>query len=140
MSTRFVVFDLASGRIKRTGVAMDAGGGASAAASQAEAGEGVLVGVTANPMTQYVDTSSNSVVARPSLILSIDKTTIVADGVDTATITGIPANATFAIPSRKLSGVISDGVLEVTSNVAGAFDVIVELFPFRVWKATIVAT
>lgn len=140
MSTSFIVYDAASGRIKRTGVAMGADGGGSLASAQAGSGEAVITGVTADPRTEYVDTSTGQIVPRPVMGLSIDKTSIAADSVDKATITGIPAGALYIIPSRRLSGVVNDGFLEITSAVAGAFDVVIELFPYQTWSVTVVAT
>lgn len=139
MSTPFVVYDSATGLIKRVGSAMDGGGGAGTASSQAGAGESVLIGVSASPETEYVDVATGAVKPRPTLGLSIDKTTIVADGVDAATISGIPAGAQYAIIGTSIGGTVNDGTLEVTSAKKGKLEVIIEHPPAIPWRTEILA-
>lgn len=124
MSVPYIVYDLATGIIKRVGRALDGAGGAPTARSQAAAGEGVIVGV-ADPETNYVDPATKEIRARPLLALSVDRTTIAADGVDKATISGVPAGARYAVLGTPLTGQVDDGTIEVTSTRRGAVTVVV---------------
>lgn len=139
MSTPFIVYDASTGLIKRIGSAMAADGGAGMASAQAGAGEAVLVGVSANPETDYVDVATGTIKPRPALSLTIDKTTIAADGVDAATISGIPAGARYAILGTSLGGTVNDGTLEVTSTKKGRMEVIIEHPPAIPWRKEILA-
>lgn len=139
MSTPFVVYDTATGLIKAVGRAMDAKGGVSTAWAQTRGTDAVLVGQTADPETQYVDPSSGTLRERPALTLTVDKTTITADGVDTATISGVPAGARYAVLGTAVAGDVADGVIEVTSTKRGTLTVVVWHGVSRPWKVDITA-
>ncbi len=138
MSVPYIVYDLASGLIRRIGHAMDASGGGQTARSQAAADEGVIVGI-AHPETQYVDPATKEIRTRPVLALSVDRTTIAADGVDKATISGVPAGARYAVLGTTITGQVDDGTIEVTSTKRGALTVVVWQGVSRPWKVEITA-
>ena len=89
--------------------------------------------VVINARTHYVDVSGggpvNHVVAlRPAMTLVLDKTSIIANGVDKATLTGIPPDAILHSQGRTQS--VSDGTVEITSDFDDALDIVVKAFPF----------
>ena len=94
-----------------------------------------LVGVVADPMTQFVDVATAAVVERPTLTLTADRTGIAADGADTAVITGIPDGATVVVRGEAFTG---DGTaLEYSTTQAGAHTLRVVAFPYRDAEVTI---
>lgn len=80
--------------------------------------------------------------AKAALPATLDKSTIAANGVDTATITGIPATARLRITD--VNGTTTreaDGTaLEITADAAGDIAVAVSLFPYQAHTFTVTAT
>lgn len=74
-----------------------------------------------DPDTQYVDLLSEppAVVARPTFAITTDKTSITADGADTATISGIPAGTLVTLLASddfgEASEVINSGSTTITT-------------------------
>jgi len=90
----------------------------------------------ADDETQYVD---NGVIAdRPSMNLSVDKTTITANGTDEATISNIPSGATATCEGESLT--IDDGELVFTADMAGTYTITFECWPYLDEEVTINAT
>ena len=86
--------------------------------------------------TQYID---NGVITdRPSMNLSVDKTTIVANGTDEATISNIPSGATATCEGESLT--IDDGELVFTADTAGIYTIKFECWPYLDEEVTINAT
>ena len=65
----------------------------------------------------YYDLGTAAMVAKGEMATSLDKTTITADGVDYATISGIPVGTLASIPGT-LAQTVNDGALEVSSDFA----------------------
>lgn len=73
---------------------------------------------------------------RPTLI-GFDKLAITADGIDTATLAlGEPFTATIDGVSHE----ISDGVLEIASEMPATYRVVIRHWPYRDFEAEIVAS
>lgn len=79
------------------------------------------------------------IVPRPESGISIDKTTILADGVDLSTLTGIPAGSEVWVDGKQIA--VDDGVLEIGSDEPGTMEVrVVPPFPAREFEAIVVAS
>lgn len=78
---------------------------------------------------------------RPAMPASLDKTSIQATGLDKATISAIPAGATAAVVdvNGRSDYTISDGLLEITADVAGEILVTLNLWPFLEARVEITA-
>lgn len=117
MRKSFIVFN-DQGEILRTGSCPG-----SMFAIQSEAGENITEG-SADDVIQYIDTSLGipSIANKPALGASIDKTEIVANGTDLATITGLPDNTTVTVDNTTYE--VTDGELEFSSDVPGTFEIV----------------
>jgi len=64
----------------------------------------------------YIDISTNppSLAQKTELNVSWDKTTIEDDGIDTATLSGIPIGCKFLVNNDEV--IVDDGTLEITGN------------------------
>jgi hypothetical protein len=73
----------------------------------------------------YVDITTNppSLIQKTELNVSWDKTTIEDDGIDTATLSGVPVGCKFLVNGEEI--VIDDGTLEVSSDAVGTIHVLV---------------
>ncbi|MCW2242274.1 hypothetical protein [Azospirillum canadense] len=85
--------------------------------------------------TQYVDPASGEARERPLLDLTVDTTTIRADGSDVATISGIPPGTVVYSPLGR--HVIDDGVLEYTTVYPGDHRFVIDAFPAQRQEVTI---
>lgn len=112
----FVVYKTTTGEILRTGRAPD-----DMLTIQAGAGETVIEG-TANDATQYV--AAGVVTNKPPMGCTINKTTMLANGVDSATISGVPNPTTARVsgPASSTATVI-DGTLQLTFDLPGTYKV-----------------
>lgn len=131
MTVPYTLYD-ASGAIVSTGVALDA----TQAMGQAMGGGYVILQAT-DPTTEYVDTGTTTVVSRPVMSVSgnntaADASSITADGVDELTISYVPVGAVVTIYVPAAVGVTSlaptaimDGVIEITTTVAGAYSLVI---------------
>jgi hypothetical protein len=94
--------------------------------------------------TQYI--SSGSPTTRPTLSLTWNKTTITADGSDSATVaSGIPnpTNYRIIVPAGIQSisdGTITTGTLTFTADLSGIYTIILDSFPYQTYKQNITAT
>ena len=82
------------------------------------------IGGNSNDRYQYV--SNGLIVARPVMPGTLDKTTIFADGQDVATISNLPP-CTLTVNGTAYE--VTDGSLQVTSNIPKTFRIEVEAFP-----------
>jgi hypothetical protein len=91
--------------------------------------------------THYVDVSGEPhvLVERPDMPLSIDKTTIIADGVDFLTISGIPAGARIYI-DRMIDAIATGEDVEITLDTEGVYKLRIELFPYKLIREIINGT
>lgn len=128
----FVVYD-SQGRILRTGTCMAMDLDLQAGAD----GESVLK-AKGDDLREYVQ--QGSVVPRPAFA-GFDKTTIQADGVDTAKLADLPEGQVVEVDGERL--VVEDGVLELTADVPDVYRVVIkdaDAFPYQPFEAEIVAT
>lgn len=129
MKQHYCVYALGTGEIIRTGwVAAPQPDLAErlVAVQASERGTGVVSG-QGDPALQYV--SDEAIVDRPEMALTADRCEIAANGVATATITGIPAGAIVSVRGRTVQ--VMDGVLEVTADRPGRYEVVVHCWPYR---------
>ncbi len=93
-----------------------------------------------NQNLQYVDLSIAGlpVTQRPTFPISVDKMSIAADGKDTATISGIPANTVCNYEGTNHT--ITDGMIEFTADHGGDYILQFTLFPYIPYSLTIRAS
>lgn len=83
-----------------------------------------------NSATHYLDPADPSRrIERPEMTLTVNKTTIAADGADELVITGIPTGALVTVPG--FHGAVDDGTVVYTTAYPGPFRVRVDRFPYR---------
>jgi hypothetical protein len=117
--TSFCVADL-GGRILRSGR-----GQASAHSRQAGPGE-LLYPFRADPRTQYiVDGEAQD---RPTMNVTADKQSIIADGVDEITFTGIPIGSALILDGEVYN--ITEPTLELTVDRPGPYVARFRLWPY----------
>lgn len=122
----FYVYDTANGRVLGVGSYDETGDGA--------AGRALGLGVI-NPATEYAPGGVKT--ARPTFNLStllLDKSTIIANATDAATISGIPVGTlaqVFKDPQTRprAAGVISDGNIVLRVDTPGTYRVKLSGFP-----------
>lgn len=137
----FAVYDLTTGRILRAGGCQE-----DTFDDQADPmeNEGVVVSPSdeVSETTHYVDLSGPEpeVVERP--VLTFDKYEIVANGIDTATMTGLPSPVTVIVDEEEDDGyVVTGGVLEVDALVPATYTILIDdPFPAQSFEGEIVAT
>lgn len=105
-----------------------------------------LVEEGSDPQSQYVQVLSDAsvILDRPSLHISIDKTTISADGVDYLTLTGLPDPCEIIIdaPDPTVETTITEvsgGGFEFDATTPGLYTIEVKRFPFLAFKIEITA-
>ncbi len=132
MRHQYVIYT-ATGRILRTGHC-----GPRSLAVQAQAEEMLLevaslIGIT--PETHWVDAGELAAKGATQGV-SVDTTEIAADGVDMATITGVAAGAMIYIDNVP-QGTADGSAIEVTFDLAGAYQVRIAAHPCLDWEVTI---
>lgn len=132
-----VVHNPTTGQIMRTAWVTE-----SEAALQAKPGEAVLVldaGDQILELTSWVD--GGALASRPAMPVSIDRSEIAADGVDEATVTGVPPGATVEMAGKPGAPVaVDDGEVVFSTPVAGEHRLIVRAFPFLDWSVMVTAS
>ena len=81
--------------------------------------------------------------ARPPLSCTLDKATITANGLDTATLSGIPAGSSVRVTDSNgtTDYTVNDGTMEVTADDPGAITITVTpAFPYKPLTITVTAT
>ncbi|MBP0439426.1 hypothetical protein [Tianweitania sediminis] len=90
-----------------------------------------------DPAEVYFDLDADRVVLRPQLAVTASKTTIAADGVDEAVITGIPAGITFAIDGVPST---ADGApIQLRATMPATYRLAINHFPYLPIEMEIVA-
>lgn len=95
----------------------------------------------ANRFSHYV--TEGVVTARPVPGCTLDKPTIDDDGIDTATLSGIPTGALVSVTDQNgtTTYTINDGTLEVTADEPGVIDITVTAaFPYQPLTVTVTAS
>jgi hypothetical protein len=96
-----------------------------------------------NEESHYIAGSPPTVTARPTLPCTLDKTTITANGTDTATLSSIPIGATVAVTDGNgvTTYTATDSTLEITADDPGQISVTVTpAFPYIALTVTVTAT
>lgn len=108
---------------------------------------GILEAEGAGPATHFVATLGEvpTLQDRPPLVVTLDKVTIVADGVDEATLTGLPDPCEIVIDAddptvETTVAEVAGGGFVFTATDPGTYVVEVRRFPFIPFRATIEAT
>lgn len=117
----WTIYKTATGRIDRVFL-----GDEITAAWNVHEGESLIEGRVDPKITLTHYVVDGAIVARPALP-AWNKTSITADGVDTATMNvGVPAKVSVNGVDYDVPG----GVIEIISNVPATYQVVVEAFPF----------
>lgn len=133
----FYVYDSDTGRVLGTGSYDERGDGA--------ANRALKIGVI-NADLEYAPGGVKT--PRPTfnpLTLLLDKTAILANGVDAATISGVPAGTTVKVFKDSDAfprgvAVVNDGTLVLRVDTAGVYRLVLENFPTQVTSFTVTAT
>jgi hypothetical protein len=135
MTIQFTVYNGTTGAVIRTGSAM------TEATARAQAGPGERVTlVGSDPVSDVmsvtpIGTEPTKLTRLPmknasNVATAVNKTTMTANGTDAITISNVPSGATYAVEVPKDQGItaipggtITDGVLSITTTVAGIYSV-----------------
>ena len=80
---------------------------------------GFLLTKVGGKFDQYIDVATELPIDKDAMSANWDKTSIIADGSDTAVLSGLPANATVFIDDTPF--VVSDGILNFTASSPGEY-------------------
>lgn len=116
----FTLYDLATGRFLYQAYAENED------ALTIPDGEAAVVGEF-DGETHYA--VAGEAVERPEMPITVDKTDIASDDIDTATLTGIPAGTKAVIPDVG-TVLIDDGELQFTTDVVGNSVIRLSCFPY----------
>ncbi|AWK90343.1 hypothetical protein [Azospirillum thermophilum] len=123
MMRSYTAWDRATGRVRQ------ACSGPEATAELSFPGYAILWDVMLDAAREYVDPSTGEPRPRPILDgLEADKTSIQADGLDTATIRGIPAGAIVRIGALQYQ--MDEPTLEFSTIFPGRYAIHVESWPY----------
>lgn len=89
--------------------------------------------------TRYIN--AGAVTPRPAMPCSLDTSAITANGTSKATLSGIPAGAAAVVEdvNGRSAYTITDSLIEITSDVAGAIRVTLSLWPYLDARFTVTA-
>ena len=109
--------------------------------------EHAVLAVAADPEAHFVATLGDrpTVQERPPLVVSLDRTSIAADGIDEAVLTGLPDPCEVVIDAddptvETTVAQVTGGGFVFTAEDPGTYVVEVRRFPFLPFQATIEAT
>jgi hypothetical protein len=115
--SNFITYKTTTGQITGTGTCPS-----DMVAAQAKAGENTIEGLI-DSLTQYINPSTEEVVSKEILPSSIDKILIVADEIDSCTISALPNPSLIEIEGEGMWEV-TDGSFEFTTDTVGAYEFI----------------
>ena len=130
----YVKYDPNTGRVYLSGQVPDR---IDPVVEQAEEGMAVLVGEGMDT-THYVDLIGPTLVPRPEI--QIDKQTIAPDGVDTATVSGLPDPCRVQIDGEAYE--VTGGTLELQTDQPGAYTIKItddDAFPAQAFQTQVTA-
>ena len=120
----YVIYEILSGRIVRLGACPDI----DFDRQYVPMGHKILdTNLLINSKEYYI--LNDKITPRPKLDISIDKTQVNADGVDTVKITNIPTGATIMISGATYT--IDDGIAELTFQNPGIYQIRISRFPYK---------
>lgn len=114
--------------ILRTGVNL--GTSADQAYSRCQEGEAILLGFGMDNV-HYVDVAAGSepvIVDRPAMEVVITRDTVAADGIETASLVGMPRPCLVRVESDVYE--VPDGRLDISFDLPGVYKLRVEAFPY----------
>lgn len=128
------VYETSTGRVLAQGFYDERGDGATARSI----GLGSI-----SPATEYVPAGVKT--ARPVVAMAINKNTVIANGVDSVTITLIPVGSRVSIfkdqdQLARAVVTVSDGTLVATFDTTGVYTLVIALFPNVEVSFTVTAT
>jgi hypothetical protein len=84
----------------------------------------------------YYDIENDLLLERPAITATPDKTSMLADGVDTVTITGLPVPCTIVIDETSYE--VPDGSFAFSTTLAGTYIISIDNFPYLPisWEVT----
>jgi len=129
----YIVYNNSTGQILRTGACPDD----MVSIQKLSIEEDVIEG-EAHDLTQYVIFPSLLVINKEANPASIDKISITADGIDTATISDLPNPTDVRINKDKY--VVTDGTFEFTVDTTGTYIIICDAFPYLLKEFTVDAS
>lgn len=92
-----------------------------------------------NVAEQYHDTQTNTLSTRPDIAYTLSKPTIIADGTDTLTISGLPNPCQVTWPDG-LQSEVTDGEIIFGTDLPGFHEFKLEAFPYKDLTITVEAT
>jgi hypothetical protein len=141
---QFVVYESATGRIKRWGTCSLRDDVNLQVPDDDDKHE--VIGheiAMLSDQTYYVDPSANVIPRPPASGYAIDKTLITADGVDAATISGLPNPTRVHIlntdDSRASGGEATSGSFTFSTAVAGTYQITVDGMPYAPLMYSVIA-
>jgi len=129
--SNFIIFDKTSGEILRWGH------GLPAKTQIVSSNEDGIDAETAG-FSDYVDTTTLTVKARPFQNTTLNKKSVIADGVDKVTLTNVPVNSIIVLGD--ITQIAVSPTIDLVFDTPGAYNLKVELFPYLPFEATINAT
>jgi hypothetical protein len=130
---KYIVYSNASGKILRTGICPDEMVDIQKLGVLEEAIEG-----EAHDLTQYINTEDQTVVNKTENPATINKTDISANGVDSATISGLPTDS--LVTANNMSYEVTDGIFEFTIDSIGIYVIRCDSFPYLIKEFTVNAS
>ena len=76
----------------------------------------------------YYFDGANSFIIRPTIDVSLNKTTIASDGLDTSSLTGLPIPCLITIDEQEFT--VDDGVFEFATETSGVYKITLTQFPY----------
>ncbi|TFF20553.1 hypothetical protein E3C22_16730 [Jiella endophytica] len=125
--------------LHREGVPTQQGNAATAVEALLQGGEMGNVVIISSPISDLskVYVGDGVVQVRPQPAISLSKTQIMADGVDAAQISNLPANCSLLVDGVAVP--VSGGTATLKSRVARVYSLRVEAWPALPWSATVTA-
>jgi len=130
----YTIYKTDTGRVVKIHIGVESG-----LANNVNADEGHYEGEFDAASTYFPD---GEPVLRPDNPAQLDKTSIVADGVDVATLSGVPVGAVVTLSAVGVLErvTVDDGVLEITAELPGDYTVSIDTFPAKSKELSFVAT
>lgn len=94
--------------------------------------------VEGSPDDRFAYVLGGSIVDKPTMPATIDKTTVTADGIDFVTISNLPNPSTVSVSGQTV--VVEDGTLTIKVGYPRDYLVEVESWPYLNWEVTIHGT
>ena len=118
-NSTFVIYDSITGEILRNGNCSS-----DVISAQAQAGEAIISDVNTSSLFSFVDvTGTPTLTAKSTSPVTIDITTVVADGVTPITVSNIPNPSKVRVKSGSYHETtdVTDGTLAITFDTAGTY-------------------